>query len=329
MKKRGVHVVVGMLVALTLGLGGGVARAQQDYPSRPVTVVVPFAPGGGADVMARLVFSKVSERLGQSFVIENKPGAGGLVGADVVAKAQPDGYTLLLGQTGPNAINPALFEDLPYDPIKDFAPVIQLTAYPYVIIAHPSIDAKSFKEFVQQSKEKPGRYTYGTAGLGSSAQLAGEMLMRQAGIEIVHVPFKGAGPALLNTISHVVDITFGDMASAAPQVRAGKVRALAITGPERVPLLSEVPTVQELGYPDYDARAWHGVYAPANTPAPIILKLNQTMAEILTQPDIIKRLEADGIKTIGGSSEAFAEYTRKEVEKWGDIVRQANISLKR
>lgn len=303
--------------------------AQESYPDRPVNVVVPFAPGGGADVMARLIFSKVSEKLGQTFVIENKPGAGGLLGADIVAKAQSDGYTLLLGQTGPNAINPALFKDLPYDPIKDFAPVIQLTSYPYVIIAHPSIEAKNFNDLIEQSKEKPGRYTFGTAGLGSSAQLAGEMLMRQTGIEIVHVPFKGAGPALMNTITHVVDLTFGDMASATPQVNAGKVKALAITGPDRVPLLPNVPTVVELGFPDYDARAWHGVYAPANTPKPIINKLNATIASILKEPEIIKRLEADGIKPIGESPEAFAEYTRKEVQKWGDIVRQANITLTR
>lgn len=325
MKLKAVLASVGM----ALGLVSGYAGAQENYPNRPVNVVVPFAPGGGADVMARLIFSKVSESLGQSFVVENKPGAGGLLGADIVAKAAPDGYTLLLGQTGPNAINPALFKDLPYDPITDFSPVIQLTSYPYVIIAHPSIEAKTFKDLVEQSKQKPGRYTFGTAGLGSSAQLAGEMLMRQTGIEMVHVPFKGAGPALMNTISHVVDLTFGDMASATPQVNAGKVRALAITGPDRVPLLPNVPTVIELGYPDYDARAWHGVYAPANTPRSIIEKLNKAIAVVLKEPEIIKRLEEDGIKPIGDSPEDFAEYTAKEVQKWGDIVRQANITLSR
>ena len=303
------------------------AAAQETYPAKPVSVIVPFAPGGGADVMARLIFSKVSKSLGQSFVIENKPGAGGLLGADIVAKSKPDGYTLLLGQTGPNAINPALFKDLPYDPIKDFAPVIQLTSYPYVIIAHPSIPAKTFQELIEQSKAQPGRYTFGTAGLGSSAQLAGEMLMRETGIKMVHVPFKGAGPALLNTISHVVDVTFGDMASATPQVNAGKVRALAVTGPKRVPLLPDVPTVAELGYAGFDAQAWHGVYAPADTPDAIIDKLNGAIAVVLKEPEIIKRLQGDGIEPIGESPRAFGEYTAKEVKKWGDIVRDANITL--
>lgn len=318
-------------VARSIGVAACVfsaaATAQETYPAKPVNVIVPFAPGGGADVMARLIFSKVSKALGQSFVVENKPGAGGLLGADIVAKSKPDGYTLLLGQTGPNAINPALFKDLPYDPIKDFAPVIQLTSYPYVIIAHPSIPAKTLQELIEQSRAQPGRYTFGTAGLGSSAQLAGEMLMRETGIKMVHVPFKGAGPALLNTISHVVDVTFGDMASATPQVNAGKVRALAVTGPKRVPLLPDVPTVAELGYPGFDAQAWHGVYAPANTPDAIIDKLNRAIAVVLKEPEVIKRLQGDGIEPIGESPQAFAEYTAKEVKKWGDIVRDANITL--
>lgn len=303
------------------------ARAAEGYPSRPVKVVVPFAAGGGADVVARLIFGRLSARLGQSFVIENRGGAGGIVGTDAVAKAPPDGYTLLLGQTGPNALNPSLFARIPYDPVADFAPVVQLTAYPYVIVVHPSVPAKTLAELVAMAKAEPGKVNFGTAGTGSSAQLAAELFMRTTGTKMTHVPYKGAGPALADTVAGVIALTFGDMASSTPLVTAGRLRALAVTGTRRTFLLPQVPTVIESGYPGFEALAWHGVYAPAKTPPEIVDKLNREIASVLAEPEVKDKLLKDGIEPIGASPAAYAAYTREEIRKWGAIVREAGIRL--
>ncbi len=303
------------------------ALAQSDYPAKPVKVIVAFAPGGGADVVARLVFGKLATRLGQPFVVDNRGGAGGISGTDAAAKAAPDGYTLLLGQTGPNAINPSLFAKIPYDPIADFSPVIQLTSYPYVIVVHPSVPVKTLAELITLSKEKPGLLNYGTAGVGSSAQLAAELFMRATGAKFTHVPYKGAGPALADTVANVVAMTFGDAASSTPLVLSGRLRAVAVTGTRRSALLPDVPTVAESGYPSFEAAAWHGVYAPAKTPPEIIAVLNRELAAILAEPDVSQRLRKDGIDPIGASAAAFAEYTRAEIRKWGTIVKEANIRL--
>jgi tripartite-type tricarboxylate transporter receptor subunit TctC len=316
------------LAIVVLLLSGPLSvRAADAYPDKTVRVIVPFAAGGGADVVARLVFARLSTRLGQSFVIDNRGGAGGIVGTDAVAKSAPDGYTLLLGQTGPNAINPALFAKLPYDPIADFAPVVQLTSYPYLIVVHPSTKAQTLADLVKLAKAQPGALTFGTAGTGSSGQLAAELFMRTTGTRMTHVPYKGAGPALNDTMANVVSLTFGDLASASPQVAAGNLRALAVTGTRRSILLPTVPTVGEAGYPDALALAWHGVYAPARTPPDIIAKLNREIAAVLAEPEIRERLSRDGIDTIGKSPDDFARYTREEIIKWGTIVREADIKL--
>lgn len=315
--------------ALTLALnlcGPGQAHAQA-YPSKPVRVVVPFAPGGGADIVARLVFQKLSLRLGQSFVIENRGSAGGIIGSDLVAKAAPDGYTLLLGQTGPNAINPALFAKMPYDPIKDFAPVIQLTSYAYVIALHPGVPVKTLPELLALAKAKPGALSFGTAGTGSSAQLAAELFMRSTQTTMTHIPYKGAGPALLDTVGGAVTMSFGDAAAATPLVNTNRVRAIAVTGKRRTPLLPDVPTVAESGYPGFEAAAWHAVLAPAKTPPDIIRKLNTELALVLSDPEVHDKLAKDGIDTVGASAEDFALYIKSEVEKWGKVVRDANIKL--
>ncbi|MES2186150.1 MAG: tripartite tricarboxylate transporter substrate binding protein [Pseudomonadota bacterium] len=305
----------------------GLARAAEPYPTKPVRVIVPFAAGGGADVVARLVFTKLSVKLGQPFVIDNRGGAGGIVGTDAVAKSAPDGYTLLLGQTGPNALNPALFSKLPYDPIADFAPVVQLTAYPYVIVVHPSVPVQTLGELIALAKAKPDTLSFGTAGTGSSGQLAAELFMRTTGTKLTHVPYKGAGPALADTVAGVTTMTFGDMAASTPLVTSGRLRALAVTGPKRTFLLPKVPTVSESGYPGFEALAWHGVYAPAKTPADIIDKLNKELALILRDPEVREKLQKDGIDPIGASPAAYATYTREEIKKWGTIVREANIRL--
>jgi tripartite-type tricarboxylate transporter receptor subunit TctC len=316
-----------IVMGIAFSLSGGAARADDVYPAKPVRVIVPFAPGGGADVIGRLVFAKVTQQLGKAFILDNRPSAGGLVGADAVAKAAPDGYTLLLGQTGPNAINPALFAKMPYDPIRGFDAVIQLTSYPYVIVVNPKTPVHTLKELIEQSKQKPGSFTFGTAGMGSSGQLAAEMLMRTVNIKMTHVPYKGAGPALTDTLAGVVSLTFGDVASSTQLVRSGQLRALAVTGTHRAPLLPDVPTVAELGYPGFDAEAWHGVYAPAHTPPAVVNKLNAALALALKDPQVVARLKADGIEAVGNSPAQFAAYTKEEIAKWGSIVREAGITL--
>jgi tripartite-type tricarboxylate transporter receptor subunit TctC len=297
------------------------------YPDRPVKVIIPFAAGGGADIVGRLVFQKLSTRLGQSFVIENRGSAGGIIGADMVAKAAPDGYTLLLGQTGPNAINPSLFSKMPYDPIKDFSPIIQLTSYPYVIVVNPNVPVKNLQELIALSKAKPGSLSFGTAGTGSSAQLAAELFMQATNITMTHIPYKGAGPALMDTMAGVVSLTFGDAASATPLVTSNSLRAIAVTSKRRSALLPQVPTVIESGYPGFEAVAWHAVLAPAKTSPEIIQKLNTEIAIVLSDPELQKRLSQDGIEIIGSSAEDFSTYIKNEVAKWAKVVRDANIKL--
>jgi tripartite-type tricarboxylate transporter receptor subunit TctC len=298
-----------------------------DYPNRPVKVIVPFAAGGGADIVARAVFQKVSAQLGQPFVIENKGSAGGIIGSDVVAKALPDGYTLLLGQTGPNAINPALFPKIPYDPIKDFSPIIQLTSYPYVLAVNLNLPEKNLVELVAFAKTHPGAITFSTAGNGSSAQLAAELFMKASKIQMTHVPYKGAGPALMDAVAGIVSMTFGDAGSSTPMVLDNRIRAIAVTSKNRSRLLPDVPSIAESGYPGFEAVAWHGILAPAKIPPAIIKKLNLEIAKALKDPEIRTRFSKDGLEIVGGSPEDFSVYIKTEVDKWGKVVRESNIKI--
>jgi tripartite-type tricarboxylate transporter receptor subunit TctC len=314
------------ILATALALAPALAPAQT-YPSKPVRVIVAFAPGGGADIVGRMLSQHLTERLGQSFLVENRGGAGGMIGTDLAAKAPADGYTLLFGQQGPNAINPSLYAKMSYDVIKDFAPITQATVYPYVIATHPGVSVTTFKEMVAAAKARPGSLSYGTAGLGSSAQLAGELLQRQADIKLNHIPYKGAGPALMDAVAGQVSMVFGDAASTSAQVRAGKLRALAVTGATRLPLLPDVPTVAEAGLPGYEASAWHGWLAPAGTPGAIINRIQSEVAAILKLPEVREKLGRDGIDAVGSTPEQFAAHIRAEVEKWGKVVRDAGIKL--
>jgi tripartite-type tricarboxylate transporter receptor subunit TctC len=306
---------------------GSAQAAAQPYPSKPVRVIVAFAPGGGADIVARMISQRLGERLGQPFVVDNRGGAGGIIGTDMAAKAAADGYTLLFGQSGPNTMNPSLYAKLPYDAVKDFAPITQATVYPYVIAVHPSVPAKTLADLIALAKAKPRGVSYGSAGLGSSAHLAVELLVRQAGIELNHIPYKGAGPALADTVAGQVNMVFGDAASATQQAKAGKVRALAVTGARRSPLIPDVPTASESGLPGYEATAWHGFLAPAGTPPDVIAKLHGEIVAILKTPELRERLERDGIETVGNTPDQFAAYIRSEIEKWGTVVRQTGIKL--
>ncbi|OZI70886.1 Bug family tripartite tricarboxylate transporter substrate binding protein [Bordetella genomosp. 12] len=305
----------------------GLPAAQAAYPERPVKVIVPFAAGGGADIVARLVFKGVSEQLGQPFIIDNRGGAGGIIGADAVAKAEPDGYTLLLGQSGPNAINPSVYSKLPYDARKDFAPVTQLTSYPYVVAVKKQLPVSNLRELIDYARQKPGTVTVSTAGQGSSAHLAIELFMRQAGVSLVPVPYKGAGPALLDVVGGVVDMTFGDAASASKQAQAGNVKAVAVTGARRSPLLPDVPTVAEAGVPGYEASAWHGVLAPRGTPDAVVQKVRTAIVNVLNDPALKARLAQDGIETVGSTSEDFQRSLQAEIEKWRKVVDDAGIKL--
>lgn len=311
--------------ALAFSLTSAAAAAQ--YPDRPVRVIVPFAAGGGADIVARQVFQGVSQALGQPFVIENRGGAGGIIGTDAVAKAAPDGYTLLLGQSGPNAINPSVYNKLPYDARRDFAPVTQLTRYPYVIAVKKSLPPNTLAELIALAQAKPGTLSLSTAGHGSSSHLAVELFKRQAKIDVIAVAYKGAGPALLDVVAGNVDMTFGDAASASKQAHAGAVKALAVTGARRSPLLPDVPTVQEAGVADYEATAWHAVLAPRGTPPAIIATLNDAIRKVLEEPALKEKLAQDGIETVGSSPKEFETALLAEIDKWRQVVEQANIKL--
>jgi tripartite-type tricarboxylate transporter receptor subunit TctC len=314
-------------LALAQSAGQPQSSTTGTYPDHPVRVIVPFAVGGGADIIARLVFQKLSEKMGQSFVIDNRGGAGGIVGTDAAAKARPDGYTLLLGQTGPNALNPNLFKKLPYDAVKDFAPVTQLTSYPYVIVVPPSLPVHNLQQLLELAKAEPGKLTYGSAGTGSSGQLAAELFQRTAGVKLNHVPYRGAGPALSDTLTGVLSMTFGDVASATPLVVAGQLRALAVTGTHRSSLLPDVPTAQEAGLKGYDATAWHAVLVPAGTPPEIVQKLSASLAEIVKEPAMRERLSRDGIEAVGSSPQDFATFIQAEINKWGTVIKEADIKL--
>jgi len=297
------------------------------WPERPVRVIVPFAAGGGADIVARLVFKRVSEQLGQAFVIENRGGAGGIIGTDAVAKAEPNGYTLLLGQSGPNAINPSVYRKLPYDARRDFAPITQLTRYPYVVAARNGLPVNTLPELLDLARQQPKILTLSSAGQGSSAHLALELFMRQANISVIHVPYKGAGPALQDVVAGVVDMTFGDAASASRQAKAGNIKALAVTGTKRSPLLPDVPTVQEAGVPHYEASAWHAVLAPRGTPEPVIQTLHAAIVKALADLPLRQRLAQDGIEIVGSAPTAFAQFLSAEIDKWQSVIEDANISL--
>jgi len=303
-----------------------VSAGAQQYPTKPIRLVVPFAPGGGTDISARILAEGLTQAYRQTVVVDNRPGAGSVLGCEIVAKSTPDGYTLLLGNIS-MAFNAALYRKLPFDTLRDFIPISLVTDQPNILVAHPSLPAKSFKEFIALSRSQSGKLTYASAGLGAGTHLAMEMLMMSQNIDLVHVPYKGTGPALTALLGNQISVFFSTFASALPHVKAERLRAYAVTSAKRAPTLAEVPTVAESGVPGYEYSTWYGLLAPAGTPRAITDKLNQTTVAVLNAPDYRQRLLAQGMDPVPSTAAHYAAYLKSETEKWTKVVRAANIPL--
>ena len=301
--------------------------SAQPYPSKPVKLIVPFPPGGTADILARLLGEKLSASLGQQVVAENRAGAAGGIGAAAAAKAPADGYTLFMGTTGTQTINPAVNPKLAYDPLKDFAPVSNFAASPFALVVHPGLPAKSVRELVALAKERPGKLSYASFGSGSSAHMTGVMFASRAGVEIVHVPYKGAGPALTDVVGGHVHMMFTLLPSVMSQVRAGSLRALAVASAKRDPSLPEVPTFIESGMAEFLSDSWYGVFAPAGTPPEVVSRLNAEVQKVLALPEVRQRLATEGAEPMGNAPEAFAAQVRRDLAHWTKVAREARITV--
>lgn len=317
---------LGFATVLAVGAAGLPSRAA-DFPTRPLKIVVPYAPGGGADSVARIVAKRVSETIGQPIVIENKGGAGAILGTEQVAKAEPDGYTLLLGQSGPISINPAVYKSLPYDPVKDLAPITMTTAYPYVMVVNADLPAKTLAEFVALAKAKPDAMNYGSTGVGAANHLVAELFDQKAGIRMTHVPYRGTALAVGDLVAGQLTVVFGDPVSVLPHIKSGKLRALAVTSLERSPVAPDVPTVAESGYPGFEALAWHGIFAPARTPPAVVKLLNEQFAKALQDPATRDLLVNQAMQTVGNTPEAFATFIARDIATWKAVAADAKVSV--
>ncbi len=310
-------------LAATLAVLAPHPAAADAYPAKPIRLVVAFPPGGGTDIIARSIAHKLAERFAQQVVVDNRPGAGGNIGTDIVAKSAPDGYTILMGSAGPLAINASLFAKMPFDPIKDLAPVTLAASTPNVLVVHPSLPARTVKELIALARAKPGEINFASSGHGTPAHLAGELFNSMAGVKLVHIPYKGAAPALADLLGGQVQIMFSTMPPALPHVKDGKLRALAVTSRKRSPATPELPTMDEAALPGFEAITWHGVVAPAGTPAAIIARLNREIVAILHLPEVVERLSGQGAEALGSTPEEFAAYIKSESAKWAKVVRES------
>ncbi|HEX5130183.1 MAG TPA: tripartite tricarboxylate transporter substrate binding protein [Usitatibacter sp.] len=308
-------------------LGGWGEAQAQPYPAKPIRFVVPYPAGGPLDTVARLLGAKVGESLGQPVVVDNKPGAGGNIGADIVAKSPADGYTILMGAVATHAINPTLYKSIPYDPIKDFAPVTQVASTPNVLVVNPAVPAKDVKEFIAYAKANPGKLSFGSGSIGSAGHLAGELFKATAGVDMVHVPYKGAAPAMQDLIGGQVQLMFDNLASSLAQVKAGKIRALAVTTAKRTPLAPELPTIAESGVPGFDISTWFGIFAPAGTPKPALERLHAEFAKALADPGIREKMNRMGAEPVGNTPEEFAAFIRTEADKYAKLIRASGAKV--
>ena len=299
----------------------------QAYPTKPIRLIVPFPPGGINDVLARLIGQRLGDTLAQPILIENRPGAGGTIGSNAVAKAVADGYTLLFGATSTVAVSPNLYTQLPYDPIKDFHPIGQIASVASVLVVHPALPAQSLTELVALARAKPGTLNFGSAGSGTSQHMGGELLKSLARIDMVHVPYKGGGPAMADLVGGQLSMMIEPIPTALPQIRSGKVRALAVSTGKRVPALSESPTFVESGIAGYDLTIWFGLLAPAGTPREVITRLSTELGRSLRAPEMRERLAQQGADPIIDTPEAFGEHIRREIAKWGGVVRASGARV--
>ncbi len=313
-----IHVMTAVMLA------AGIAHAQP-YPSRVVRFVSPYAPGGGTDILARTLALKLTENFGQSFVVENRAGGGGIVGIDSVAKAAPDGYTILLGSKGPLTMNPALHSKLPYDTLRDLAAISLIGSVPAVLAVHPSLPVKSVKALIELARVRPGELTFSSSGTSGTGHLSGELFASMAGVKLVHVPYRGTGPATIAVLSGEVTFGFGNLVSLMPHVKSGQLRALAVTGPKRISAAPSLPTVAEAGLPGYEYVTWYGVLAPSATPRDIIARLGAELARIARQPELRDRLRGEGGEAVGSTPEEFAEYLKTEMASSARLVKIANL----
>ena len=310
-------------VAASLALGA----FAQGYPSKPVRIIVPFAPGGNVDITARLVAPGLQDALGQPVVVENKPGAGGTIGADQVAKSAPDGYTLLMGSNSTFSVAPSLYPKNPYHPIKDFAPVVSIASAPFVLVVPGSSASKTAAELVAAAKASPGKLSMSSAGTGSSNHLVGEFFQEIAGAKFTHIPYKGSGQALTDLMAGTVDLHFDQLTSAAGHVKSGKLRALLVAAPNRVAMMPEVPTAREAGYPTFEATNVTGLIAPAGTPTEVIQRLNGAMQKVLADAGLREKFAGIGATPTGGTPEDFAKYIREDFARWTRVVKEANVKV--
>lgn len=317
---------ISSIAAVLLAATAPQALAQAaGYPNKTIKIVVPFAVGGIADTFARVIGQKLSDAWGQPVVVENKTGAGGNIGADLVAKAAPDGYTLLLSNIGTHAVNVHLMKSMPFDPVKDFVPIAHVLDAEGLMVVHPDVKAKTVGEVIALAKAAPGKLTYGSGGTGTTSHLAGEMFKSAAGVNIVHVPYKGNAPAITDLVGGQTTMAFATMPTVMPMVKAGRLRAIAVIGPSRAAALPDVPTVAESGLPGFAVSNWIGLFAPAGTSPEIVKRVNAEVQKIMQSPEVVKRLESEGAKFVPMTAEQFADFQKAELAKWGKAIREAGI----
>ena len=316
----------GLLYAGLTGVAFSSGYAQE-YPAKPIRLVIPFAPGGTNDIIGRLVAMKLGAALGQQVIIDNRGGAGGAIGVELVAKSAPDGYNLVLGNIANLAVNPTLYRSLPYNPVKDLQPVTLIAKVPQILVVHPSLPVKSVRELIALAKAKPGSLAYGSGGNGSGAHLTAELLKLLAKIDLTHVPYKGVSPALVDLLAGQTALVFGGVPGVAPYVTAGRLRALGVTGAKRVRPFPDVPTIEQGGVPGYEATLWYGVLAPAGTPAPIIARLHATLVRALQTADMSERLAADASEPVGNSPEEFLAFIKSEIERWAPVIKASGARV--
>lgn len=326
-KRRTLLAALATAATVSMGAAPSSALAQAAYPSKPVTIIVPFAAGGTTDILARIIGQALTAELGQSVVVDNRAGAGGNIGASLAAKAPADGYTLFMGTVGTHAINASLYKKMPFDPVKDFAPLTRVANVPNLLVANPAQPFKTVPELIAYAKANPGKLNFGSSGSGSSIHLSGELFKSMAKVDMVHVPYKGSAPAVTDLLGNQIGIMFDNMPSAIQHVRSGRLVPIAVTTAKRSSELPNVPTIAEAGVPGYEATSWFGMYAPAGTPAPVLATLNKALVKVLGQADVKKKINEQGAETYSETPEQFAAFMKAETLKWGKVVKESGASL--